>query len=72
MAGPGSRAADEGQRPTLFLIGDSTVKSGSLVLVVGADYDGLREGITAEAPTTTTSTPEPSPLPKDAVPKESC
>ncbi|MGI9022924.1 MAG: LCP family protein [Acidimicrobiales bacterium] len=54
------------------LTADPTVKGDNLVLVVGADYDGLRDGVTAGAPTTSSSVPEPSPVPSDAVPPEEC
>jgi len=56
------------------LTADSDVKAGNLVLVVGADYTGVRDGVTAAAPTTTTSvpTPTPVPVPSDAVPRRGC
>ena len=51
---------------------DPTVKAQNLVLVVGADYNGVRESVTAAAPTTTTSVPLPAPVPSDAVPPQDC
>ncbi len=51
---------------------DPTVKADTLALVVGTDFDGLKDGVTAGAPTTTTSLPAPSPVPKDAVPRKDC
>ncbi len=59
-------------KTTPELKADPTVKADTLALVVGTDYDGLRDGASAGAPTTTTSLPAPSPLPKDAVPHKDC
>jgi LCP family protein required for cell wall assembly len=53
------------------LTSDSTLKSDSLVVVVGSDY-GLREGVTAGTASTTTVAPAPSPVPSDAIPHRDC
>jgi len=58
------------------LTADPTLKGENLVLVVGADYNGVREGVsgspTTGSPTTSTSVPMPSPVPSDAVPPREC
>ncbi|MEN3313988.1 MAG: hypothetical protein V7605_222 [Acidimicrobiaceae bacterium] len=61
-------------KTTPELTADPKVKADNLVVAVGADYNGLRDGVSAGAATatTTTSTLEPSPVPKDALPPRPC
>ncbi|MDQ6797095.1 MAG: LCP family protein [Actinomycetota bacterium] len=54
------------------LTADSDVKADSLVLLVGTDYSGVRQGVSAGTPTTTTSVPTPTPVPDDAVARRGC
>jgi len=54
------------------LTADAKVKAGSLVVAVGADFNGLRDGVTAGPPTTAAAAPVPSPVPSDAIPPRQC
>lgn len=69
---PQAEALASAFQTTPELTADPKVKADNLVVAVGADYKGLRDGVSAGAATTTTSTLEPSPVPKDALPPRPC
>jgi hypothetical protein len=64
-----ARQLREGLRSGATLQEDESLTSVDAVLIIGADYTGLREGV---GPTTTVSTIVPSPVPQGAPPPPPC
>jgi len=74
--GPGQQPKAEALAATFKtapeLTADPSVKAGTLVVAVGADFAGLGDGGTAAPPTTAAPAPMPSPVPRDAIPPREC